>query len=93
MVTVELQLCSDLLISLGSTNGVKNKIDGLFCSGLVGDNAVVIEVADHREIKEALAIITGYAIDYILYGHFQENCSVAVRYSISGMDWVLFLRN
>ena len=55
LVTVELQLCSDLLISLSNTNGVKNKTDCLLCTGLVGDNAVVIEVADHREVKEALS--------------------------------------
>jgi len=54
LVTVELQLCSDLFIPLGSTNGVKDKIDRLFCSGLVSDNAVVIEVSDYREVREAL---------------------------------------
>ena len=54
LVTVELQLCSDLLISLGCANGIKDKIYRLFCSGFVSDNAVVVEVSDHREVKESL---------------------------------------
>ena len=59
MVTVELQLCSDLLISLGSTNGVKDKIDRLFCSSLVSNNAVVIEVSNCGEIEEAFPLSLG----------------------------------
>ena len=52
---MELQLCSDLLISLGGTYRVENKIDRLLCPHFVCDDAVVIEIADHREVKEALS--------------------------------------
>ena len=52
---MELQLCSDLLISLGRTDRIENKVDVLFRSRLVGNDAVIIEVSDHREVKESLA--------------------------------------
>ena len=64
MVTVELQLCSDLFISLGDTYRIENKIDRLFRPCLVCNDAVVIEVADHREVKEAL---TGSYVRNICY--------------------------
>ena len=75
MVTVELQLCSDLLISPGSTNGVKDKIDRLFCSGLVSDNAVVIEVSDYGEVKEALSCA------YIRYVTAEMTAKAQARFS------------
>ena len=54
LVTVELQLCSDLFISFGSTDCIQNKVDRLFCSGFVSNDAVVVQVTDHGEVKESL---------------------------------------
>ena len=51
---MELQLCSDLLIFLGCANSIKDEINRLLRSRLVGNDAVVIEITDHREIKETL---------------------------------------
>ena len=46
LVTVELQLCGDLLFFLGFSNCTQNKIDILFGAGLVGNNTVVIQISD-----------------------------------------------
>lgn len=54
LVIVELQLCSDHLFFLGCPYGVEDKIDRLHCCGLVDHDAVVIEIADHGEVKESL---------------------------------------
>ena len=42
MVTVELQLCSDILFSPVSSDGRQNKIGVLLGAGLVGNNTIVI---------------------------------------------------
>ena len=75
---MELQLCSDLLIPPGSTNSVKDKIDRLFCSSLVSNNTVVIEVSDHREVKESL---TGTNVRNVCYPLLVGTlcCEVAVE--------------
>ena len=50
---MELQLCGDrLFFSLhGKANGVQYKVHGLLCSSLVGNNAVIIEIPDYRQIQ------------------------------------------
>ena len=57
LVTVELQLCSDFLFSLGSFNGVQHKIDRLMCSGLVCNYAVVIQISDDGKIQYTLLCV------------------------------------
>ena len=54
LVTVELQLCSDLFFLLGSTDGIQYEIDVLLGSGFVGNNAVVVQISDNRQIQKAL---------------------------------------
>ena len=55
LVTVEVQLCSDLFTFLGGMDGIENKVDCLFRSSLVGNNAVVIKITDDREVQESLS--------------------------------------
>ena len=55
LVTVEVQLCSDLFFSLGCLNGIQHKIDVLFRACFVCNNAVVIEITNNGEIEEALS--------------------------------------
>ena len=57
LVAVELQLRSDsLFLSPHSkTDGIQYQIHCLLCSGLVGHNAVIIEIPDHGQVKDALA--------------------------------------
>ena len=54
---MELQLRSDsLFLSPHSkTDGIQYQIHCLLCSGLVGHNAVIIEIPDHGQVKDALA--------------------------------------
>ena len=53
---MELQLHSDSLFLLlqCKTNGIQYQMDSLVCSGLVGDDAVVIEIPNHGKIQYAL---------------------------------------
>lgn len=37
------------------TDGIQYQIHCLLCSGLVGHNAVIIEIPDHGQVKDALA--------------------------------------
>ena len=54
---MELQLHSDLLFLLlhGQTNGAQDQVHRLLGAGFVGHNAVIIEIPDHGQVKDALA--------------------------------------
>ena len=56
LVAVELQLRSDTLFLLlhGQTNGAQNQIHRLLGSGFVGNDAVIIEIPDHGQVRYAL---------------------------------------
>ena len=54
LVTVELQLCSDLLFPFGSLDCIQHKINRLLSSGLICHNAIVIQIPDDRKIQYAL---------------------------------------
>ena len=55
LVAVELQLRSDFLFFLHSkTDDVQYKINRLCCTCFVSNNAVVKQIPDHRQIKNAL---------------------------------------
>ena len=66
LVTVELHLCSDLFLSLGCSDGGKNKVGILFGTRLVCNDTVVIEVADNRQIKKSLPCLDIGNIGYPL---------------------------
>ena len=53
---MEVQLCSGPLFSPAHSqpNGVQHQIHCLLCPGLVGHDAVVIEIPDHGQIQYAL---------------------------------------
>lgn len=51
LLTAGLQLCGDLFFLLGRLD---REIDVLFCDGLVGSNAVVIEVSNDGQVQDAL---------------------------------------
>ena len=56
LVAVELQLRSGLLFYLlhSKMNGIQHQVHGLFCSGFVSHNGVVIEIPDHGQIQDTL---------------------------------------
>ena len=56
-VTAELQLCGDLLFFLGFSNCTQNKIYVLLGTGLVGNNAVVEQISNDREIQHSLLCV------------------------------------
>lgn len=69
MVTVELQLPGDLFLSFCCTNGRKHKVDVLLCAGLVGDNAVVVQIPNDRKVQRALLCLdVGYIGHPLLIG-------------------------
>ena len=63
---MELQLRSDpLFLSVHSQmNGVQHQVDCLLCAGLVGNDAVVIEISNHRQIQYALLCVNVSNICY-----------------------------
>ena len=52
---MELQLCSDLFLSLRRFNCVQHEMYILLRTHLVRYDTVVVEVTDNREVKEALS--------------------------------------
>ena len=54
LVTVELQLCSDFLFPLSCPYRVQHKIHCLLRSGLVGNDAVIIQIPDDGKIQYTL---------------------------------------
>ena len=50
LVTVQLQLCSDLLFSFGQAEGVCHELYRLLGACFIGGDAVVIEIPDHGQI-------------------------------------------
>ena len=56
LVAVELQLCSDPLFfsSHSKMDRIQNKVYRLFCARFICDNTVVIQIADHGQIKDTL---------------------------------------
>ena len=54
LVTVELQLCGDLFFSLCRADGIQHQLGTLVRTGLIRNNAVVIEITDDRKIQEFL---------------------------------------
>ena len=50
LVTVELQLCSDIFFSLGFLDRAQYKVNILFRAGFVCDDAVVVQIPDDRQI-------------------------------------------
>ena len=66
LVTVELQLCSDLFLSLGSSDGGKNEIDVLFGSCFVCNDTIVIEISNDRKVQETLSCLDVRNIRYPL---------------------------
>ena len=54
LVTVELQLCGDLFFSLCRADGIQHQLGTLLRTGLIRNNAVVIEITDDRKIQESL---------------------------------------
>lgn len=55
LVTVEMQLCSDLLCSLNQAKRVRNEHCNLLDRLLVRDNAVVVEGPGNGQIKDSFA--------------------------------------
>ena len=54
---MELQLCGDLFLSLGCSDCREDKIDVLFGTGFVCNNAIVIEVSNDRKILYTLPCV------------------------------------
>lgn len=54
LVTMELQLCGDLFFSLCRADGIQHQLGTLLRTGLIRNNAVVIEITDDRKIQESL---------------------------------------
>ena len=54
LVTVELQLCGDLFFSLCRADGIQHQLGTFVRTGLIRNNAVVIEITDDRKIQEFL---------------------------------------
>lgn len=52
---MEMQLCSDLFLSLGGLDRIQHQIGVLLRTHLVRYDTVVVEVTDNREVKEALS--------------------------------------
>ena len=54
---MELQLRSDplFLFAHSKADRVQHKVNRLFCASLISDNAVIIEIPDHGQVKDALA--------------------------------------
>lgn len=57
LVTVELQLRSDFFFSLGNFDCTQNKIYILLGSGFVGNNTVVVQISDDRQIQYPLLCV------------------------------------
>ena len=55
LVTVELQLCGDLFLSLGCSDRRKHEIDVLLSTRFVCDNTVIVKVTNNRQIQEPLS--------------------------------------
>jgi len=56
LVAVELQLRSDFLFPLHSkADGIQHQVGTLTCSRFVGNDAVVKQIPNHRQIKNSLA--------------------------------------
>lgn len=74
---MEVQLCSDLFLSLGGLDRIQHQIDVLLRAGLVSYNTVVIEITDDREIEEALSCADVRDIRYsLLVWPFGDKVSV-----------------
>ena len=54
LVTVELQLRGDLFFSLCSSNGIQYQLRVLLRTGLIGNDAVIIEITNDRKKQESL---------------------------------------
>ena len=77
LVTVELQLGSDLFFSLGGLDRIQHQIDVMLRAGLVSYDTVVIEITDDREIEEALSCAYVRDIRYpLLVWPFSDKVSV-----------------
>ena len=55
LVTVQLQLCSDLLFSFSQAESVSHELCGLLGTCFIGDDAVVIEIPDYGQIQNTFA--------------------------------------
>ena len=74
---MEVQLCSDLFLSLGGLDRIQHQIAVLLRTGLVSYNTVVIEITDDREIEEALSCADVRDIRYsLLVWPFGDKVSV-----------------
>ena len=84
LVTVELQLCGDLFLSLGCSDRGENKVNILFGSGLVSNNTVVKKVTDNRKVQNTLLYLNIRNIRYpFLIGAFCVEISVEqIRISV-----------
>ena len=77
LVTVELQLCGDLFLSLGCSDRGKDEVDVLLCTSLVSNNTVVVEVANDRKIQYTLSCLDIRNICYpLLIGTLRMEISV-----------------
>ena len=57
LVTVELQLCSDIFFSPGFFDRTQNEVNVLFRASFVGDDTVVIQIPDDGQIQESLSCL------------------------------------
>ena len=77
LVAVELQLCGDFLFLYSKSNGIQHQIDCLRSRGLVGHNAVVIQIPDHRKVQDSLlGVDVGDICDPFTIGVFCVEFSV-----------------
>ena len=66
LVTVELQLCSDLFFPPGFSDRTQYKVYILFCAGFVGDDTVVVQVPNDWKRQKSLACFDVWYICYPL---------------------------
>ena len=77
LVTVELQLCGDLFLSLGCSDRGENEVNVLFSTCLVCNDTIVIEVTNDRKIQYALSCLDIRNICYpLLIGTFRMKISI-----------------
>ena len=69
LVTVELQLRSDLFFPLGSADRGKDKVNVLLGPRFVGNDAIVVKIADNRKVQRTLpGLNIGYIRNPLLVG-------------------------
>ena len=57
LVTMDLQLCSDIFFFPGFFDRAQYKVNILFCAGFVCDDTVVVQISDDGQIQESLSCL------------------------------------